>query len=215
MALGLRRVAGAVLHREAGVARSAAVFDVAGSNDASHGSDGCLEGQPLRGPHVELPPEERRGEPLREHEAVAELPLFGREVALAGVAHQPERLIASAVHDLEEHGAAGAGGRLGHEDEEVGCELHFAGRVGGSASHIGDAAVGAEPRIDGEVHAPDDPLVAAVIVTAADVDADHFGRGRRRTEPHDERARGGAPHVHGCRRAMLTSVHIAMTSRNA
>src|SRR6185503_15276032 len=78
--VGLRAVAGAVLNSECSEARAAAVLDVACAHDASDRRDRGLEGEPLRRPHVELPPEKRHGEALGQHEAIAQVPALGREI---------------------------------------------------------------------------------------------------------------------------------------
>jgi hypothetical protein len=137
----------------------------------------------LNRPDIELPAEKRDGETLFEQKAVTQIPRFRRQVALLRAAQDGERLIASAIDDLEEHGPSRLTRILGPEEQQVGGEPDFPVGVARRAIEIRDGAIGRECRIDGEVHAPDHPLVRAPVIAAAHVDADDLGgRGVRQTQ---------------------------------
>ena len=121
-----------------------------------------------------MPSEERDREALFEQEAIAEAPVLRREIALARGTHQAERLVATAVDDLQEHRAAHSGSVLRKKEQQVACEFDLAGGVPGSGAEIGNRLIGGEPRIDGVVHAGDHPFVRPKIVAAAHLDPDNF-----------------------------------------
>ena len=183
--VGLRRVAGAVLDAKTRVARAATVLDVACANDAADLGDRCVERQPLRGAHVELPSEKRHGEPLGEREAVPQVPLLGRQIPLPRGAHQPERLVAPTVDDFEEHRTAGPVFALRQEEEEIRRKLDAPGGVARRQGDVGDAAIRAYRRIDGEMDTADDPLVRSEVVAAAHLDPHHLRRGGDRTQQQE------------------------------
>ncbi len=97
----------------AGVAQ----LDVGIAHQAFNGGDRRAERQALQRAHVELPAKKRDGESLLEQETITHIPRLRRKTALLRAAQDGERLIASAVDDFEEDGAACATSILGSEEQ--------------------------------------------------------------------------------------------------
>src|SRR5439155_9802767 len=90
----LRGVGRTVGEGERRLARALASLHIRGADIPPHRSDWRLEGEALRGRHVELPSKKGERESVLEHEAIAKIPVFGcRRVERSGrAAHQAKRL---------------------------------------------------------------------------------------------------------------------------
>ena len=156
------------------------------ANHPLDSSDRCMEGEPLRGPHIELPSEKRDREPLVQQESIAQDPRIGGETRLTCTAQEAERLIAAAVRYFEEHRVPRACGALRHEHQQVAVEFNPTRGVRRRVIDVGDPPIGRVLRVDGEVHARDDSFVSPGVVSAKNIDSNDLRRRELDREQQNE-----------------------------